>query len=286
MRSALGTAVMSLALAGLWGCVATSPPPGSHPSSEIAGPQGTLIIDDGGRGGIPVLLVHGNGGNHSQWAAQLAHLRHSRRAVAFDLRGMGESARPADGDYSVEGFADDVAAVADALGLRRFVLVGHSYGGAVICAYAGKHPDRLVGVVFADSAGDLSRTEPERIEQLARGLAPETYVQFTDAWFESILKGSRPATHDAVMRSLHATRREVFSATTLSLYVFPFSESLARYPGPKLSIASSLYDSPFGVHQLIREVPARRIAGASHWLMMDQPEEFNRLLDDFVRGLD
>src|SRR5690348_5567949 len=88
---------------------------------SIRGPQGRLHVDDGGRGdAVPVLFVHGNGANLEQWRAQLDHLRPSRRAVAFDLRGMGKSDLPANGDYSVAAMADDVQAVADALHLRRF----------------------------------------------------------------------------------------------------------------------------------------------------------------------
>jgi pimeloyl-ACP methyl ester carboxylesterase len=102
--------------------------------------------------------VDGNGGNRTQWKSQLAHLRTSRRAVAIDLHGMGGSAPAADGDYSVQGFADDVAAAVDALGIKRFVLVGHSYGGYVVAAYAGKHPDGVAGLVFAAVADDLPET--------------------------------------------------------------------------------------------------------------------------------
>ena len=60
--------------------------------SFVSGPQGRLHVDDGGQGpGVPVLFVHGNTGNLTQWRAQLDHVRTSRRAVAFDLRGMGQS---------------------------------------------------------------------------------------------------------------------------------------------------------------------------------------------------
>src|SRR5579872_4110669 len=129
---------------------------------SIRGPQGRLNVDDGGRGdAVPVLFVHGNGANLEQWRAQLDHLRPSRRAIAFDLRGMGESDLPANGDYSVAAMADDVQAVADALHLRRFVIVGHSYGGAVVAMYAAKHPERVAGVVFADAAGNVSMTDEQ-----------------------------------------------------------------------------------------------------------------------------
>lgn len=95
-------------------------PPANHRQGMlwIDGPQRKLCVDDGGKGGLPVVLVHSNGGNRTHWAAQLSHLRQSRRAIAFDLRGMGESARAANGDYSVEAFADDVAVVADALTMK------------------------------------------------------------------------------------------------------------------------------------------------------------------------
>ncbi len=262
-----------------------SPAPPIAPNSFVDGPAGRLSIDDGGRGSVPVLFVHGNGSNKSQWAAQLAHLRTSHRAVALDLHGMGQSAPAPDGDDSVEAFAADVTAVAGALKLSRFVLVGHSFGGAVVCAYAGREPERLAGLVFADAAGDLSSTPPDQIEGLKRGLAPENYVQFTDAWFDSILKGATGQTRAAVLASLHATPRAVFTGATLGLYTFHLKEALARYTGPRLSIASYLADNPAAIHRSIPGVPMKAITGASHWLMMDKPEEFNRILDGFLADL-
>ena len=256
------------------------------PVSSVAGPAGRLSVDDGGRGGLPVLFVHGNGSNKSQWAEQLSHLRATRRAAAFDLRGMGQSAPSADGDYSVEAFGADVAAVADAMKLSGFVLVGHSFGGAVTCAYAGRHPERLAGLVFADVAGDLSGTPADRIEGLKRGLAPDNYAQFTDAWFDGILAGSTDRTRAAVLASLHATPREVFTGATLGLYSFPLKDALARYSGPRLSIASYLAENPLVIHRAIEGIPARVIGGASHWLMMDRPEEFDRILDEFLATLE
>jgi pimeloyl-ACP methyl ester carboxylesterase len=268
------------------GCsTAASRPSGPARIESIAGPQGRLFVDDGGHGGLPALFVHGNGGNSTQWAAQLAHLRASRRAAAFDLRGMGRSALPADGDYSVEGFAQDVAAVADALGFQQFVLVGHSFGGAVVAAYAGSHPDRLAGLVFADSAGDLRATPREEIEKLRAGLATESYERFTEAWFSAILARATDRTRTEVLRSLRATPREVFVGATMGLYDFPFADSFARYSGPRLSIASFLADNPLAVHRSTPGLPIREIRGASHWLMMDRPDEFNRILDEFLMDL-
>jgi len=248
----------------------------------IQGPQGRLRVDEGGSGGLPVLFVHGNGGNRTQWAAQLEHVRAARRAAAFDLRGMGESEPAGNADYSVEGFAEDVAAVAGVLGLDCFVLVGHSYGGAVVTAYAGKHPDRLAGLVFADVAGDIRNPPAAQVETLRRGLLPEHYEEFTRRWFEGILVKGTDATKTAVFRSLRATRPEVFIAAANGLYTFDPAAALAAYRGPRLHIASYVADNPIAIHRGFKDMPVRVIPDASHWLMMDRPEEFNRILDDFL----
>ena len=248
----------------------------------IEGPRGRLRVDDGGRGGVPVLLVHGNGGNRTQWKAQLEQLRATRRAVAFDLRGMGDSDPAGDADYSVAGFSQDVAAVADVLGLSRFVLVGHSFGGAVVADYAGRHPDRLAGLVFADVAGDIRETPEKALAALRDGLLPEHYEAFTRRWFQGILTGGTDATKSAVLRSLAATRPEVFTAATMGLYVFDPVSALAPYRGPRLHIASFLADNPASIHHTFKEMPVSVIRGASHWLMLDCPDAFNRTLDAFL----
>lgn len=114
----------------------------------------SLFVDDGGptsSTALPVVFVHSFGGNTTHWAAQLEHLRHTRRAIALDLRGSGKSGPPDDGDYSIEALARDVASVVDSLDLRRLVLVGHSQGATTALAYAGAHPERVAGLVLIDS---------------------------------------------------------------------------------------------------------------------------------------
>src|ERR1700675_1287726 len=89
---------------------------------QIDGPAGMLHIDDGGTGGTPLVLLHSFGGSTAHWSPQLAHLRGGRRAVAFDLRGHGDSEAPRDGDYSIKSMAADLGAVVNGLGLENVVL--------------------------------------------------------------------------------------------------------------------------------------------------------------------
>ena len=132
-------------------------------AQAIEGPAGKLYVDDGGTGGLPVVFLHSFAGDTSHWSGQLAHLRKTRRAIAIDLRGHGKSDAPSNGDYAVEAVARDVDAVANSLGLTRFVLVGHSMGGSTAIAYAAAHPDKVAGLVLASAAGKVPVDQAEKI---------------------------------------------------------------------------------------------------------------------------
>jgi len=95
--------------------------------------------------GEPVLLLHGFPQTSLAWSAQLAALAGAGyRACAFDQRGYSPGARPTDVDaYRSPELTADVIRVADALGMERFHLVGHDWGGAVAWQVGGRHADRL-----------------------------------------------------------------------------------------------------------------------------------------------
>jgi pimeloyl-ACP methyl ester carboxylesterase len=99
--------------------------------------------------GLTILFLHGGGLNAHTWdvVCDLLHTEH--RCVAVDLRGHGDSEWHADGDYSLEAYAADTAAVVDHLQLDRFVLVGMSLGGLAALTFAALH-DRLAGLVLVD----------------------------------------------------------------------------------------------------------------------------------------
>jgi epoxide hydrolase 4 len=90
-----------------------------------------------------ILFVHGFPEFWYAWRAQLAHFARDHQAVAFDMRGHNLSSKPADvADYAMNHLVSDLAGLADHLGHRRFVLVGHDWGGAVAWHLAARHPER------------------------------------------------------------------------------------------------------------------------------------------------
>jgi pimeloyl-ACP methyl ester carboxylesterase len=116
--------------------------------------------------GPPLVLCHGFGGSHQDWLHQVAALNRDYTVLTFDHRGHGSSDAPVTAEaYSVPLFAADVLALADALGLGRFSLAGHSMGGFVALRAALDFPHRLNSLILVDTAagavdmGDLSQLQ-------------------------------------------------------------------------------------------------------------------------------
>lgn len=110
-----------------------------------------LVVDDAGHDEPALIFLHYWGGSSRSWAPIRALLPSGRRSVALDQRGWGGS-RSTDGRYDVEALAEDVIALSAALGIGRYVLVGHSMGGKVAQLAAGRRPAGLAGLVLVAPA--------------------------------------------------------------------------------------------------------------------------------------
>lgn len=248
----------------------------------VAGPAGNLYVRDGGEGGgLPVVFLHSLAGNGGQWALQLDHLRRHRRAVALDLRGHGESDPADDGDYTIAGMTHDVTAVVDQLGVRRFVLAGHSLGALVAIEYASRHPDRVAALLLVDPNGDQSRVPREQVESY---LAPvrEDPLGELELNFRQLVVGGDPDAARWVIEDLRLTHEDAVVGALESAATYEPLPALARYQGPKLSVISEFNRLPYSLHNLLPELPTQLLRGTGHWLMMDRPELFNQILDEFL----
>jgi len=248
--------------------------------TRIAGPTGTLALDDGGQDGIPVVLAHSLAGTSGHWSHQLQHLRSSRRAVAFDFRAHGASEPARNGDYSIGGLAGDLGAVADGLGLGRFVLVGHSLGGGVALTYAGAHADRVTGLLLLDPIGDGTQIAAEQADSFLQALEADFDRVIQGYW--SQIAGPNAAVKDRLLADLRATPREVVEQLFREVMRFDPRPALAGYRGPILSVVTPHNDEPFSLHRVGKGFPHRVVTDTGHWIQLDQPEAVNRILDEFL----
>jgi pimeloyl-ACP methyl ester carboxylesterase len=116
-----------------------------------------VVVHDLGGDGPPLLLCHATGFHGRVWQPVADRLPH-RHCLAPDLRGHGDTPPPASGDQAWNGFADDVLAVIDALGLTNVLAAGHSKGAAALLLAEQARPGTFAGlyvyepVVFPSTA--------------------------------------------------------------------------------------------------------------------------------------
>src|SRR5918994_608871 len=101
------------------------------------------------------VFIHGFGGHAEQWQYQLQTFSQENRVIALDLRGHGLSDKPGTG-YDMPQLIQDLETALTLLKVKgKFVLVGHSYGGAIVAEYALKHPDRVERLILMATAGEF-----------------------------------------------------------------------------------------------------------------------------------
>src|SRR5512144_275674 len=198
----VGLAMVSAAL--LVGCAheAAAPPPAEQGEERrLAVAEGWLLGSSLGVGpGLPVVFMHGVGGNHHLFDPELTELRSGRRVLAFDQRGCGGSADAPGGKYDLDTRVRDLSLVLDAVRLDPVVLVGHGTGIQVVARYAERNPARVLGLLLINPVS--GNAEAGRIADL-----PDSELRAAiDRWLEKMLGNARPETREKVLASVQVAR--------------------------------------------------------------------------------
>jgi pimeloyl-ACP methyl ester carboxylesterase len=123
-----------------------------------------LNVVDTGSGDPTLIFLHYWGGSARTWTSVVRLLEPNLRCIAYDQRGWGSSDAPLDG-YHLQNLADDAAMLIRTLGLKRYVLVGHSMGGKVAQLLASQRPVGLEALVLVAPASPLPQHLPEEARQ-------------------------------------------------------------------------------------------------------------------------
>jgi pimeloyl-ACP methyl ester carboxylesterase len=218
--------------------------------------------------------------------APLAQRLDGYRIVVPDLPGFGSTPPPARA-WGVDEYASWVLALLDRLGIERTHVVGHSNGGRVAIALAAAHPDRVGGLVLADSAGIPPR----------RGLRHQWRVRT----FKLLRAASRwqwlpPRLRDSAGRraakrgsSDYRAASGTLRASMVRLVNADLRPQLARLKAPTLLIwGEHDQETPLtDAHTMERLIPDSGLVvfeGCGHFAYAEQPDRFCRIVDVFLRG--
>ncbi|WP_175821083.1 alpha/beta hydrolase [Burkholderia sp. BCC0419] len=265
-----------------------------------------------GRDDAPaVVMLHGLRSYAHTWAPVAAALVDRYRVVALDQRGRGLSDWDLRRDYYAAAYVRDLDALVRALDLRRFVLVGHSMGGANAFVYAAAQPERpaerLAGLVIEDMGPGASAGSPgsERIKRELKE-TPDTFASWDDA--RAFWRRQRPNIAESALdsRIAHSLKEgehgrivwrhdaEGIAAARLAatpeqlVHLWPLILNLHV---PTLLLRGG--DSDFLSADVAAEMAAANaeieridIPGATHYVHDDQPDAFNRALRPWLDRLD
>ena len=252
-----------------------------------------------GRGGPPLVFVHGFACRLEDWQAQLNHFQKSLMVVACDLRGHGETpGRPH--ECTIAHYGGDVAALVNHLELNGCILVGHSMGTRVVLEANRLVPERVAGIVLIDGSRSGSG-DPEAAEADAHATIDKVgYPAFAEHLFRQMFFKPSPEADAIVARALRQSREfgPLLWPAMARWDAAVMDAALAAVRTPLLAIQSTTRDaqmrrSPLKTGQstpyldLIRSaVPAARIAvvpDTGHFTQIEAADEVNRLIAEFVR---
>jgi esterase len=160
----------------------------------------TLHALEWSREGVPLLFLHGFGNEAHVWDEIAPAVAPYYRTLALDLRGHGDSDRDPEARYDYPDHVADLEEVTRALGIERLVLVGHSLGGRVSMLFAGRHPERMAGLVIVDSAPDLDARGTVRIRLDIERSGGEVSFPSPESYQEVLARNYPAASPEALAR--------------------------------------------------------------------------------------
>jgi 3-oxoadipate enol-lactonase len=251
-----------------------------------------IAYDHAGRG-PGVLFLHGIGGNRSNWRDQLPALGARYHAVAWDARGYGLSDDVA-GDWQFPEFSRDLLRVLDHLQWESAHLVGLSMGGRIAQDFYERHPQRVQSLVLCDTLPaaespprELDREEFLRLRRqpLLDGKQPRDIAPAVARTL--IGRGASPEHWDRLIESLSSLRKESYLKILEVVTRYEPAQPPRRIAVPTLLVfgEDDRLTPPEIGRRMHAQIPGSRlelIADAGHLVNIERPQEFNRIVSDFL----
>ena len=252
---------------------------------RIANGQTIGLIETGASERAPLVFLHGVGSDKSVWARQVAHFSASRRAIAFDYPGYGESSFLAGGTR--DDFAAAILAAMSGLGIDRAHVCGLSLGGIVAIAMHAAAPDRCASLILADTFA----VHPDGAGITERSIAAShsgPMRDFAEARADFLLaQPAEPAVRSEVVETMARIDPAAYRIAVEAVWLADQRDRTAAIRVPTLVLCGTAdRPTPPGLSaELAALIPGSRITlipEAGHLTNLEKPAEFNQAIDDFL----
>ena len=234
-----------------------------------------------GNGPKTIVFVHGWTCDESSWSQQVPFFEKNYRVITLDLPGHGKSGSPSNGPLTMDLFARSIEAVRVEAKAGKIVLVGHSMGTPVIRAYARLYPANVAGLVPVDGAlhlsGSANAPNPDRMQ------GPDG-LKNREAMIRGMFgKSATPAIQDHILKMMLAAPESTATQAMAATFAAPnWVDDKFTVPALGIYADHSASNDPAWFKKIFPNGTAVEVAGTGHFVMLEKPAEFNRLLADFL----
>ena len=243
--------------------------------------------------GTDLILIHGLGGNLRDWDAFAPALQQHHRLLRWDVRGFGESDKPA-GPYSPQLFARDLAGLARACQVTRAHVAGISMGGVIAQRFALDFPEFVQSLTLISTSSEVSAQAQAAWEKTAT-IIEQRGFSANAGFAERVFAPSFVTAHPEIVRNMvtrtAANDPRAYAAAARAIGAYHWTDDLKHLQVPTL-ILQGLKDvltPPGGSVKMSRVLPRARlllVPDCGHVLPDEKPELFVHTLLAFLAGVD
>ena len=255
-----------------------------------------LSYDDIGEGRVPIIFLHGFPFDKTMWQPQFDFLKSSYRLISFDIRGFGKS-KDEKSSLSMDLFSEDLIAFMDKLGIDKVIVCGLSMGGFISLNALHRFPNRFEALILCDTQciADTIEVKKKRYTIIDE-IGVNGVTNFNEGFIKSVFHKDSLSHKKELVEKLSAV---VFSNSQhiITMGLTALAErsetcsTLSEITVPTLIICGKqdevtpLAQSEF-MHANIKGSVLRVIDDAGHVSNLEQPNEFNKHLLDFLTIVD
>ena len=243
-----------------------------------------------GKGDVTLVFVHGWSCDSRYWRYQIPCFWKKYRVVTVDLAGHGNSEQNRK-VYTLEAFAQDIKAVVEDINAKKVILIGHSMSGEIVARASVLMPDRVIGIVGADSIQNVEDTMPkEQFDSMTNAMQTDFKAEVQSFVSSMMGKNICPELEKWIIDDMSCQSSYV-AISAFKEYVTKFENKgianmFREVKVPVRCVNADLWPtSPEVNRKYMPSFEVTYVKNCGHFIMLERPEEFNKNLGRYVKEI-
>ena len=245
-----------------------------------------------GKGDTALLFVHGWSCDSRYWREQVPHFAEEYCVITMELAGHGNSGQHRK-VYSLDGFAQDVKAVIEAVNPKKVILIGHSFGGEIVACTAMLEPEKVIGIIGVDTLHNLDETFSKEeackligLDEFKKDFKPAVrkFVKqmmvkdVNQELLNWIIYDMSSAPPEVAISSLDEYLGAIADKKTINIF--------REVKVPVICINADLWPTNIEANRrYMLSFDVKIMKGVGHFLMLEDGEKFNKILEEIIKEL-